>query len=1039
MISTLRERRIPIGCRRGLFLAGVVCALILQLLPVDTAVGQAPGRVAVSSLPARHERLIQVDSRQLWTDTGIELRAGQPVSIRAEGRVVATNRRRLETHVVTNVDPAGTYQFSDRAAENEFPLAAAAKGPAPCYCLIGRIGNSEPFFIGRRNSFVAPRSGRLQLGINDYDVTDNEGHFQATVAFEPALEPLAWERVVDRLGNWTGRPVDAASVVVFYVDGLRPDVVQEMVRLGHLPNIREHFIDGGTWLSNTFTGFPSDTITSNGTMWTGCFSDRHGLKGQVRFSRRRLVSESYLEPLGPSRSARLLSPRGMDRLMVDSTAAAITTLQGAPAGDQWRETYVAGTPPLYELLKRHGHDWSIGVLPVMTEVPPPLWSRSLARQMPYFQSHRTWEYMDDANADYAVRNLLQRREPVTIIWLPETDSCSHKCCRGQFGLTRRTIAHADRLIGEVVDELKRQQRLDSTYLMIVSDHGHLGGRDRHLANFDIANDLIFRPRQLDEDGRWIGGGLGLSVRMHRFSNRHSDDRSREFVFIDGDTDGAARLFLPKGHYRSGNWSGPNHPGDLLQYRLDPERPPVNLVDALTHFRTKHPDGGYAYPIDLVLMKLSYNSILVSTLDRGHAVIHRVRGPNREWFYSYQIVENVHPGEDGSVQFTPVENPRRDPLGLLQVLSPELMAGPLDEATWLRVSAETAYPDAVVTLTRHMLWDRELRFREAEFAPDLVITARADWYFGMKDSPGTMHGYPLAPAMRASWFVTGPNVRKGTRSTVPCRLVDLTPTILHMVGLWPPHHPERSGAEDAPHHVDEEADALPRFDGRPVLSLYESDEPGELRPVFWHDLDLQGWRPLEYRRRSASPYRPVLVNNPEHPLDLNNVMYDLMLLADLSLIRVLDDVVSPLAGQRRLIVNTVGKAEQFFRTQPKRWVADTPSVLDVQNVTLSDYSITSQGNLQRIDRAVDWVQIRGQEFESEVTQHVPLPYLPGGRLVNRTIDGVQQTFWDVYRFGQRLVIEVVDEGIVNGVEDGTSYLLNRWRRLPSEQVVSPGSE
>ncbi|MFG0295707.1 MAG: alkaline phosphatase family protein, partial [Maioricimonas sp. JB045] len=1016
MISTLRERRIPIGCRRGLFLAGVVCALILQLLPVDTAVGQAPGRVAVSSLPARHERLIQVDSRQLWTDTGIELRAGQPVSIRAEGRVVATNRRRLETHVVTNVDPAGTYQFSDRAAENEFPLAAAAKGPAPCYCLIGRIGNSEPFFIGRRNSFVAPRSGRLQLGINDYDVTDNEGHFQATVAFEPALEPLAWERVVDRLGNWTGRPVDAASVVVFYVDGLRPDVVQEMVRLGHLPNIREHFIDGGTWLSNTFTGFPSDTITSNGTMWTGCFSDRHGLKGQVRFSRRRLVSESYLEPLGPSRSARLLSPRGMDRLMVDSTAAAITTLQGAPAGDQWRETYVAGTPPLYELLKRHGHDWSIGVLPVMTEVPPPLWSRSLARQMPYFQSHRTWEYMDDANADYAVRNLLQRREPVTIIWLPETDSCSHKCCRGQFGLTRRTIAHADRLIGEVVDELKRQQRLDSTYLMIVSDHGHLGGRDRHLANFDIANDLIFRPRQLDEDGRWIGGGLGLSVRMHRFSNRHSDDRSREFVFIDGDTDGAARLFLPKGHYRSGDWSGPNHPGDLLQYRLDPERPPVNLVDALTHFRTKHPDGGYAYPIDLVLMKLSYNSILVSTLDRGHAVIHRVRGPNREWFYSYQIVENVHPGEDGSVQFTPVENPRRDPLGLLQVLSPELMAGPLDEATWLRVSAETAYPDAVVTLTRHMLWDRELRFREAEFAPDLVITARADWYFGMKDSPGTMHGYPLAPAMRASWFVTGPNVRKGTRSTVPCRLVDLTPTILHMVGLWPPHHPERSGAEDAPHHVDEEADALPRFDGRPVLSLYESDEPGELRPVFWHDLDLQGWRPLEYRRRSASPYRPVLVNNPEHPLDLNNVMYDLMLLADLSLIRVLDDVVSPLAGQRRLIVNTVGKAEQFFRTQPKRWVADTPSVLDVQNVTLSDYSITSQGNLQRIDRAVDWVQIRGQEFESEVTQHVPLPYLPGGRLVNRTIDGVQQTFWDVYRFGQRLVIEVVDEGIVNGVED-----------------------
>ncbi|MFG0333411.1 MAG: hypothetical protein ACF8TS_08630, partial [Maioricimonas sp. JB049] len=297
----------------------------------------------------------------------------------------------------------------------------------------------------------------------------------------------------------------------------------------------------------------------------------------------------------------------------------------------------------------------------------------------------------------------------------------------------------------------------------------------------------------------------------------------------------------------------------------------------------------------------------------------------------------------------------------------------------------------------------------------------------------------APSMRASWFVTGPNVRKGTRSTVPCRLVDLTPTILHMIGLWPPHHPERRGLDAASDSESEETAQLPQFDGRPVLSMYESDEPGEVRPVFWHDLDLQGWRPLVYRSRRVSPYRPVMVNNPDHPLDLNNMVYDLVLLADLSLIRVLDDVVSPLAGQRHLIVDTVARAEQFFRTQPKQWVADTTTVLDVQNVTLSDYSITSQGNLQRIDRAVDWVQIRGQEFESEVAQRVPLPFLPGGRLVNRTIDGVQRTFWDVYRFGQRVAIEVVDEGIINSIEDGTSYLLNRWGRVPSEQIVAPADD
>ncbi len=61
-------------------------------------------------------------------------------------------------------------------------------------------------------------------------------------------------------------------------------------------------------MQNAFTGFPSDTITSNGTMWTGCFSDRHGLKGQVSFSRRTLESKSYLDPMGPSRSARHVGP-----------------------------------------------------------------------------------------------------------------------------------------------------------------------------------------------------------------------------------------------------------------------------------------------------------------------------------------------------------------------------------------------------------------------------------------------------------------------------------------------------------------------------------------------------------------------------------------------------------------------------------------------------------------------------------------------------------------------------------------------------------
>ena len=128
------------------------------------------------------------------------------------------------------------------------------------------------------------------------------------------------------VGLTGGGPAPGCRAVVFYVDGLRPDVVEELAAMGHIPNIARHFVHGGTHLVNAFTAFPSDTITSNGTMWTGCFSDRHGLKGQVRFSRHRLRSDSFLEPMGPGRSSRQLAPRGVDRLLHDGQSGLVATL-----------------------------------------------------------------------------------------------------------------------------------------------------------------------------------------------------------------------------------------------------------------------------------------------------------------------------------------------------------------------------------------------------------------------------------------------------------------------------------------------------------------------------------------------------------------------------------------------------------------------------------------------------------------------------------------------------------------------------------------
>ena len=121
----------------------------------------------------------------------------------------------------------------------------------------------------------------------------------------------------------------------------------------------------------------------------------------------------------------------------------------------------------------------------MSELTPALWTRYLADEAPPFGTHQSKRYVDEANTAYAVDNLFNEDHAVTVVWLPETDSVSHSEYRGQFGVARRTIVEADGLIGEMVGELKRRGRFENTYLLLVSDHGHLGGRFAHLERYDL--------------------------------------------------------------------------------------------------------------------------------------------------------------------------------------------------------------------------------------------------------------------------------------------------------------------------------------------------------------------------------------------------------------------------------------------------------------------------------------------------------------------------------------------------------------------------
>jgi len=113
------------------------------------------------------ERQVQVNAREPWTDTGVDVRAGQQVFFVADGEVRWGPNRR-----------------DGAAGEKNSPVNNGRPLPdRPAAALIGRIGN-DVFFIGDDAAAFRMRSGgRLFLGINDDVLTDNSGTLRVVVTY----------------------------------------------------------------------------------------------------------------------------------------------------------------------------------------------------------------------------------------------------------------------------------------------------------------------------------------------------------------------------------------------------------------------------------------------------------------------------------------------------------------------------------------------------------------------------------------------------------------------------------------------------------------------------------------------------------------------------------------------------------------------------------------------------------------------------------------------------------------------------------------
>ena len=155
---------------RGWKVAVTAAAAVVALVVGFVAVGGGDDGTATSAPVS-----VVVPGTEQWTDTGIDLSVDDAVLIEAVGEITPSKG---------DVPLHGPDGVPDRPSARVFNLEGLEE--ANHNSLIGRIGEAgAPFDVGSRLLWTADTEGRLFLGMNDWEVTDNAGEFTATITVNP--------------------------------------------------------------------------------------------------------------------------------------------------------------------------------------------------------------------------------------------------------------------------------------------------------------------------------------------------------------------------------------------------------------------------------------------------------------------------------------------------------------------------------------------------------------------------------------------------------------------------------------------------------------------------------------------------------------------------------------------------------------------------------------------------------------------------------------------------------------------------------------
>jgi len=235
-----------------------------------------------------------------------------------------------------------------------------------------------------------------------------------------------------------GFVLPARPIILFFVDGLRPDVLDDLTQEGRMPRLQRLLFERGAHARTAVSSVPSVTFANAVSMVTGCFPSTHGAWANVVFDRQQLRTRNYEEARDCAADDDRC-PTIFERFDGELTAGIALPFERGVKVSRVQSARTGGVS--------FGLSWILGRREAADE--------SLADQF--------GELADEARQ-------IGRWPAFIAVYLPAVDEVGHErgCDSPEY---RDAVANLDEVIGEVLEAFEAGGMLDELTIVLTADHG----------------------------------------------------------------------------------------------------------------------------------------------------------------------------------------------------------------------------------------------------------------------------------------------------------------------------------------------------------------------------------------------------------------------------------------------------------------------------------------------------------------------------------------------------------------------------------------